>query len=119
VSVRACLFGVALAMLVPPAARAGREAVPCTDRVDAKVGIALESFRRDVGRYPTTAEGLRALRARPAAVPAAADGRRFGWDGPYLEREEDLRDPQGRALGYRSPAADGRSWEVWVVEGGR
>jgi hypothetical protein len=31
--------------------------------------------------------------------------------------ERDLRDPRGRPLGYRSPAADGRSYEVWVVEG--
>jgi general secretion pathway protein G len=90
--------------------------VPCTDRADTKVRIALESFREDVGRYPTTAEGLRALRERPAAVPAAADGRRFGWDGPYLEAERDLRDAHGRLLGYRSPAADGRAFEVWVED---
>jgi general secretion pathway protein G len=110
-------FAVTLAMLVSGSAAGGTDSVPCTEKTDATVGIALDSFRVDVGRYPTTAEGLAALRARPAGVPAWRDGQRFGWDGPYLERERDLRDPRGRAFGYRSPAADGRSYELWVVEG--
>jgi hypothetical protein len=112
------ILGVAFAALLPGTAPAAPDSVPCTERLDGKVGIALDSFRQDVGRYPTTAEGLAALRARPPAVPAREDGRRFGWDGPYLDLERDLRDSRGRRLGYRSPAADGRSWEIWVIEGG-
>ncbi|OGP31010.1 MAG: type II secretion system protein GspG, partial [Deltaproteobacteria bacterium GWB2_42_7] len=38
-------------------------------------GAALDSFRLDVGRYPTTSEGLEALRTRPAGLEK--------WDGPY------------------------------------
>lgn len=38
---------------------------------------ALECFRRDCGRYPTTAEGLRALVRQPPQTPS--------WKGPYIE----------------------------------
>ena len=41
---------------------------------------ALQAFRLDVGRYPTTAEGLAAL-VRPP--PEATDF----WSGPYLDGE--------------------------------
>src|SRR5947208_12514729 len=40
---------------------------------------ALDQFKLDVGRYPTTEEGLQALRTRPANAA--------NWDGPYLKKE--------------------------------
>ena len=43
------------------------------------LGTALDTFRCDVGRYPSNDEGLRALRERPAGLAA--------WDGPYLTRD--------------------------------
>lgn len=56
---------------------------------DAKIGRAksdiktlageLDKFRLDTGRYPTTEEGLQALRT----PPNDADG----WKGPYLQKE--------------------------------
>src|ERR1700674_3435206 len=39
---------------------------------------ALDQFRLDVGRYPTTEEGLQALVAAPSNEPA--------WSGPYLKK---------------------------------
>jgi len=49
-------------------------------RVQIEVlGTALDTFRCDVGRYPTSDEGLRALRERPTGLAA--------WDGPYLTRD--------------------------------
>src|SRR2546421_12188990 len=39
----------------------------------------LGMFRLDVGRYPTTQEGLQALRVKPAGAA--------NWDGPYLTKE--------------------------------
>lgn len=38
---------------------------------------SMELFKLDVGRYPTTEEGLQALVARPGALG--------GWSGPYLK----------------------------------
>jgi len=56
---------------------------------------ALKTFKLDVGRYPTTEEGLKALVARPEEV-------KF-WDGPYLEKDVP-DDPWGNPYLYKSPA---------------
>src|SRR5947199_10169651 len=39
----------------------------------------LDSFKLDVGRYPTSEEGLQSLRAKP--------GNGDRWDGPYLIKD--------------------------------
>ncbi len=61
-------------------------------------GTALDSLRLDVGRYPTTEEGLNALREKPS-------GMEF-WKGPYLPKEIPL-DPWGKSYVYRSPGEHG------------
>src|SRR6185369_3599170 len=60
---------------------------------------ALELYRLDVGRYPTPAEGLRALVAAPATSP--------GWNGPYLQRESAIKDPWGAPYHYVVPGKHG------------
>jgi len=55
---------------------------------------ALDTLRIDLGRYPTTEEGLGALMSKPA------NGSK--WDGPYLKSPAPP-DPWGRAYIYRSP----------------
>ncbi|GHT83348.1 type II secretion system protein GspG [Betaproteobacteria bacterium] len=55
-------------------------------------------FKLDVGRYPTTQEGLDALVARPGTVT--------GWNGPYL-RGELPRDAWGNAFHYENPGKRG------------
>jgi general secretion pathway protein G len=57
-------------------------------------GTALDTFRLDVGRYPTSEEGLRALREKPAGADA--------WQGPYLPKAIP-NDPWGRSYLYRCP----------------
>lgn len=57
---------------------------------------ALQAYRLDVGRYPTTAEGLAAL-VRPPAE--AADF----WSGPYLDGEVP-EDPWNAPYRYLHPA---------------
>ena len=57
---------------------------------------ALQAFRLDVGRYPTTAEGLAAL-VRPP--PEAGDF----WSGPYLDGEVP-EDPWNAPYRYLYPA---------------
>lgn len=58
---------------------------------------ALELFYIDNGRYPTTEEGLSALRVAPTSTPS--------WNGPYLKGGEKLRDPWGNPYAYRGPEA--------------
>lgn len=59
---------------------------------------ALDQYRADVGRYPTTEQGLAALMARPANEPR--------WAGPYLKRALP-QDPWGRAYLYKHPGEHG------------
>ncbi|MEW6120839.1 MAG: type II secretion system major pseudopilin GspG [Pseudomonadota bacterium] len=59
---------------------------------------ALDQYRIDTGRYPSTEQGLAALNARPA------DEAR--WDGPYLKKAVPS-DPWGKPYQYRNPGEHG------------
>ncbi len=64
----------------------------------ADLDKSLELFKLDVGRYPTTEEGLDALVKRPGSVN--------GWSGPYLKGGVPS-DPWGRPYKYASPGSNG------------
>lgn len=64
----------------------------------ADLDKTLEVFKLDVGRYPTTEEGLDALIKRP---PSAN-----GWAGPYIKGELP-KDPWGNAYRYANPGSQG------------
>jgi general secretion pathway protein G len=55
---------------------------------------ALDQYRLDLGRYPTTEEGLGGLMNAPPGEP--------GWSGPYLKKAVPL-DPWGHPYVYVSP----------------
>ncbi|MDA8106091.1 MAG: type II secretion system major pseudopilin GspG [Nitrospiraceae bacterium] len=61
------------------------------------LGSALDAFRLDVGRYPTTAEGLAALDTNPGIE---------GWNGPYLKKALP-NDPWKRPYQYQCPGTHG------------
>ena len=61
------------------------------------LGVALDNYHLDTGSYPTTAQGLDALRQAPTIAPVPAN-----WHGPYLRKAVPL-DPWGRPYLYRSP----------------
>ena len=62
---------------------------------------SLDTYRLDVGRYPTSEEGLNALMAAP---PTAAGK----WNGPYLKKGVPL-DPWGNAYVYNYPGKNNPS----------
>jgi len=62
-------------------------------------GTALDAYRLDVGRYPTTEEGLDALIRKPASADR--------WDGPYLRKELIPTDPWKKPYMYKSPGDHG------------
>lgn len=66
-------------------------------------GRALNTYRLDVGAFPSTQEGLTALVERPAGATR--------WNGPYMERAIPL-DPWGNAYHYRAPGANGQDFEI-------
>lgn len=67
------------------------------------LGTALDTFRLDVGRYPTSQEGLQALNQRPGGVER--------WDGPYLKKDVP-NDPWGSPYVYKSPGEGGRPYDI-------
>lgn len=80
----------------------GRSEVQAARAQMRALAQAVEQFRLDTGRFPSSAEGLAALQSAP---PGAS-----GWRGPYL-RQAVPADPWGRAYRYRSPA-DGHEFEI-------
>lgn len=64
---------------------------------------ALGAYRLDVGHYPTTDQGLKALNERPSEEPK--------WAGPYLSKQVPS-DPWGRAFIFRSPGDAGHDFEL-------
>lgn len=60
---------------------------------------SLNFYQLDMGAYPTTEQGLKALWERPADRPE--------WAGPYVRRDKQLIDPWGRPFLYRAPGAKG------------
>jgi len=89
------ILGLLAALVVPNYMKqeAGSKVKAARSQVEL-FGTALDTFRLDVGRYPTTEEGLDALRQRPSGADR--------WDGPYLKKDVP-RDPWGNPYVYRSP----------------
>lgn len=59
------------------------------------LGQALDQFRLDVGRYPTTEEGLHCLVSNPGIE---------NWDGSYLKKGLPM-DPWGKTFHYQCPGS--------------
>ena len=69
---------------------------------------AIKGYEADMGRAPTTEQGLAAL----VSVPADAHNP-GNWGGPYIESSATSRDPWGMEYRYASPGRDGRTFDVW------
>ena len=94
------IIGVILAMVGPRVfTNLGRANSEVAKTKIEQIGGQLELFKLDVGRYPSTQEGLGALLAAPAGVA--------NWNGPYVRDPKILKDPWSRDFVYRSPAEKG------------
>jgi general secretion pathway protein G len=76
----------------------GKSEVKATRAQIDGLGKAIDQFRLDVGRYPTTEEGLASLMSRPSGLTK--------WDGPYLSKNVPM-DPWGNPYIYKSPGEHG------------
>jgi len=72
----------------------------------AELSGALDIYRLEIGRYPTTAEGLEAL------VEKTGDTK--NWNGPYLKKSKVPKDPWGNDYNYRSPGEHGSN-DIWTL----
>lgn len=72
------------------------------DQIDS-LDKAIEQFRLDVGRLPTTEEGLAALNAAPQGIS--------NWGGPYLKKDVPL-DPWGHPYLYAQPGTHQNDFDL-------
>ena len=79
-------------------AQIGKSEIKTTKAQIVGLEKALQQYRLDVGRYPTTEQGLAALMTKPANVNK--------WAGPYLEKSLPT-DPWGRPYVFVSPGVHG------------
>ena len=70
-------------------------------------GTALDIMRLDIGRYPTTEEGLKALRENPGLDR---------WDGPYFPKNVP-KDPWQREYIYAYPGENGMEYDLYSYGG--
>jgi general secretion pathway protein G len=69
-----------------------------------QMGQALDLFKLEVGRHPTTSEGLQALITAPSGAT--------NWNGPYLKRNVLPKDPWKNEYRYTSPGANNRPYDI-------
>jgi len=69
------------------------------------LGTSLDLFLLDVGRYPTTQEGLQALVTQPPGLGQ--------WHGPYVTKPSSLIDPWGHPYVYRQPGQQGADYDLY------
>ena len=92
------IIGALSAMIIPRLAGRGETAkikVAQSD-IEANIATALKLYELDNGMFPTSAQGLKALREKPTVNPIPPS-----WNAPYVEK--DPTDPWGKPYVYVSP----------------
>lgn len=99
------IIGVLVSMVVPRLVGRSEEARISAAKADihANVSVALDLFELDNGHYPSTEEGLSALREKPASAT--------NWKGPYIKRKP--VDPWGNQYAYASPGKHNSDYDIY------
>ena len=69
-----------------------------------QIGQALDLYKLEIGRYPTSQEGLAALMTAPSGAS--------NWNGPYLKRNAVPKDPWSNEYRYLSPGDQNRPYDI-------
>jgi general secretion pathway protein G len=87
------MIGILAGMFIPSLAGRAQEARITRSRADiqGQLSLALDMFEQDVGRYPTSEEGLQVLVTNAGGVA--------NWKGPYL-KDGLKKDPWGSDYSY-------------------
>src|SRR5579862_2583230 len=86
------IIAILAALIIPKVVNKTSDAKNAAAKSDiAALSSALDNFRLDNDRYPTTEEGLQALEVRPSNCP--------NWKGPYLSKPV-MNDPWGNPYSY-------------------
>lgn len=71
-----------------------------------ELASSLDMYKLDVGRYPTTDEGLNALIEQPSTARV--------WNGPYLRKKKVPQDPWNNPFHYVAPGQHGK-FDIWSL----
>jgi general secretion pathway protein G len=94
------ILAILAALVVPRLIGKAGEAKQSKAKADlATLAGLINNFRLDCDRYPSTEEGLNALRTPPADVASK-------WHGPYTDQDISV-DPWGNAYHYQYPGQNG------------
>lgn len=97
------VIGILATLVAPNVFRHVSSAKLATARSQIQMlSAALDAYRLDNGRYPSTRQGLEALWNEPTIPPRPAN-----WRGPYIRKAVPL-DPWQNPYIYRSPAQESR-----------
>lgn len=102
------IIGALAAMVVPRLTGRSEQAKIAIAKVDIQSNIAsaLKLYELDNGGFPTTSQGLDALRKKPTTNPVPTN-----WNGPYLEK--DPVDPWGRRYQYACPGTHSNDYDLY------
>ena len=99
------IIGVLAAMVVPRLAGRTEQAKIARAKADiAAVGLALDLYELDMGKYPADLEEL-ASREAPSGVDSEQ------WNGPYLKKGLP-KDPWGRAYDFAAESKHSQDYDL-------
>lgn len=102
------ILGLLAGVVGPSVMRSLGAAKPKTAKVQVEdLSATLDIYRLEVGRYPSTQEGLTALVQAPAGAQ--------NWNGPYLKKTTVPKDPWGNDYQYRSPGQNGGGFDLYSL----
>lgn len=103
------ILGLLIGLVAPAALKqfGGAKQKIAQQSIERIAGV-LDIYKLDIGRYPTTEQGLQALVSQPAN-----EGR---WNGPYLKGNSLPEDPWGHPFLYRAPSQrPGRDYDLYSL----
>jgi len=102
------IIGALSAMIIPRLSGRSEQAKLAIAKSDIETHLAtaLKLYELDNGVFPTTSQGLFALKTKPASNPLPPN-----WNGPYIDK--DPVDPWGRSYGYASPGEHRSDYDLY------
>ncbi len=102
------IIGALSAMIIPRLSGRSEDAKAKVAKadLDTNLATALKLYELDNGGFPTTSQGLAALRTKPSSNPAPQN-----WNGPYIEKEP--LDPWSHPYVYASPGEHRSDYDLY------
>lgn len=102
------IIGALSAMIIPRLTGRSDQAKASVAKsdIEAHLATALKLYELDNGNFPSTNQGLSALRLKPTTNPIPKS-----WNGPYIEK--DPVDPWGQPYVYASPGDHRSDYDLY------